>query len=115
MKDRYGLELPEMSHPPHDTAKDVFAVPSSVDDSNMVPESAKSLGNPRNRNFEPRNGPDAKVSPQLPLPSSLPPEFLATVPPHIAEIMSRKPELVQSILASRSRSDSPQRGSRCAP
>jgi hypothetical protein len=41
-----------------------------------------------------------------PLPSSsslmaFPPEFLANMPPHLSEIIRRKPELVQQILASR--------------
>jgi hypothetical protein len=110
MTERFGLELPEMRlsqqnqptpqqqsplhddldpNPPRDYGEDT----ASLSQEDPLSDSAATQMN-------------ADLwKKAAPIPSSslmdFPPEFLANMPPHLSEIIRRKPELVQQILASR--------------
>jgi hypothetical protein len=111
MKERFGLELPEIRQPrpkqqpqqqqqqqhQHQQQQqsplheDTVSLPEEEDPLSDYATSAQ-----MNKDFMKESS--------LPSSASLmnfPPEFLANMPPHLAEIMRRKPELVQQILASR--------------
>jgi hypothetical protein len=85
MKERFGLELPEIRHNATTTSG---TESRSTDPGSMVAPSHMAATESR--------APKAAMGM-----NSLPPEFLANMPPHISAIARSNPELVRKILASK--------------
>jgi hypothetical protein len=123
MTERFGLELPEIrqprqqkqqsplhalgANPPRDYGQDTATHSMSED---PLSSSVATANSNNNKKMDPWND---SFSPSSMM--GLPPELMASMPPHLAEIIRRKPELVQQILASRQKEQEQQETSRAPP
>jgi hypothetical protein len=93
MRDRYGLELPELRQP-------------GTTASNEQPTTSSSSSWSVNATESPPLPPVVATAPpnqDLQHLTGLPPEFLANMPPHLKDIIRQKPDLAQQVMESSQR------------
>lgn len=111
MKDRFGLELPEIRNAGEHSSSSSSSSPSTttgqqqqlpINTRNPPRSFAAGFNQPSMVNTSASHE-NSSFSSSSPLKDILPPDFLASMPPHIAAIAQQKPDLVQKILESKTK------------